>query len=114
MPLSPYSGTNTVIYKRAPHPSTTRVPMRTLRRNFTIPEILFRLNTSCSIHRFPSPRRLCSPIITPYMTVMTPRPPNWIRNRITICPQTLQVEYVGTVTRPVTQMDVVAVNKASI
>ena len=48
------------------------------------------------------------------MTVMTPRPPNWIKNRITICPQTLQVEYVGTVTRPVTQMDVVAVNKASI
>ena len=114
MPRRPYSGINTVIYRSAPVPSTTNVPMRTLRRNLTIPEILFRLNASCSSLRFPIPSLLCSPIMTPYITVIIPKPPNWMRIRITICPNTLQVEHVGTVTRPVTQMDVVAVNRASI
>ena len=44
---------------------------------------------------------------------MIPSPPNWISPRITIFPNTLQVVAVGTVTRPVTHTDVVAVNNAS-
>ena len=47
------------------------------------------------------------------MKVTTPKPPIWISSRMTICPNTLQVETVGTVTRPVTQTEVVAVNRAS-
>jgi hypothetical protein len=45
---------------------------------------------------------------------MTPRPPICIKNKITICPNVLQFETVVTVTRPVTQTDVVDVNNASI
>jgi len=48
------------------------------------------------------------------MMVITPSPPTCIRIRITICPKTLHVENVGSVTSPVTQVDVVAVNRASI
>ena len=45
--------------------------------------------------------------------VISPRPPIWISNRITICPNTLHVACVGSVVKPVTQMAVVAVNNAS-
>ena len=47
------------------------------------------------------------------MMVMTPRPPIWIKTRITTWPKVLQVDTVVTVTRPVTQVAVVAVNRAS-
>ena len=45
--------------------------------------------------------------------VMIPSPPICISTKITICPKTLQVVAVGSVTRPVTQVAVVAVNRAS-
>ena len=51
--------------------------------------------------------------ITPDMIVMIPSPPICIKTSITACPNTLQVETVGRVTRPVTQVEVVAVNSAS-
>ena len=46
IPLAAYSGTNTVIYRIAPVPSTTNVPTRTFFINFTIPDNVFRLNAS--------------------------------------------------------------------
>jgi hypothetical protein len=45
---------------------------------------------------------------------INPRPPICMRTRITICPNRLHVETVGRVTSPVTQVDVVAVKRASI
>ena len=42
-----------------------------------------------------------------------PSPPTCIKISITICPNMLQVEAVGSVTRPVTQVEVVAMNSAS-
>ena len=44
---------------------------------------------------------------------MTPSPPIWMRNRMTTCPNILHAVAVGNVTRPVTQVAVVAVNNAS-
>ena len=41
------------------------------------------------------------------------QPPIWIKMSTTICPNKLQVVIVGNVTRPVTQVAVVAVNNAS-
>jgi len=48
------------------------------------------------------------------MIVITPSPPTCISISIIICPKTLHVEKVGSVTSPVTQVEVVAVNRASI
>jgi len=48
------------------------------------------------------------------MIVITPSPPVCISINITICPKTLHVEKVGSVTSPVTQVEVVAINSASI
>ena len=45
--------------------------------------------------------------------VMIPRPPTCIKSNMTICPNTLHVDTVGSVTKPVTQVEVVAVNSAS-
>ena len=53
-------------------------------------------------------------IINADINATTPNPPIWISSKITIWPKILHVEYVGTVTSPVTHVDVVAVNKASI
>ena len=47
-------------------------------------------------------------------TIVTiPRPPTCIKISITTCPNVLQEVTVGSVTRPVTQVEVVAVNNAS-
>ena len=46
IPFAPCSGTNTIIYRIAPVPSTTNVPTRTFFINFTIPDNVFRLNAS--------------------------------------------------------------------
>ena len=46
--------------------------------------------------------------------VIIPKPPIWIKSKIMICPNVLQVDTVGNVTSPVTHTEVVAVNKASI
>ena len=46
IPAIPYSGTNTGIYKRAPIPSTSAVPIITFLINFTIPDRVFKLNAS--------------------------------------------------------------------
>jgi len=45
---------------------------------------------------------------------MTPRPPTWIRHKITIFPKVVKKEPVSTTVSPVTQTAEVAVNKASI
>jgi hypothetical protein len=49
----------------------------------------------------------------PDIIVITPRPPICISTKITICPKTLHDEKVGVTTKPVTHVDVVAVNSAS-
>ena len=46
IPLTPYSGTNTVIYKSAPTPSTINVPINTFLINNTIPDKELKLNAS--------------------------------------------------------------------
>ena len=51
--------------------------------------------------------------ISPDIMVMIPRPPICMRSRMTICPNTLQVDTVGIVTSPVTQVELVAVKSAS-
>ena len=51
--------------------------------------------------------------ITPDITVTMPRPPICISSSITTWPNTLQADTVGSVTRPVTQVEVVAVKSAS-
>ena len=45
--------------------------------------------------------------------VITPSPPIWMRTRITACPKILQDETVGVTTKPVTQVEVVAVKSES-
>ena len=113
-PLAPNSGTNVNIYRTAPIPSITHVPRSTLFINLASPDIVFRLKASCISNRSPMPIFLLSISINPDIIVMTPRPPICIRSRITICPKKLQVVAVGRVTSPVTQVAVVAVNKASV
>ena len=61
----------------------------------------------------PIPSFLFRRSIRPVMIVITPSPPICIKISITACPNTLQVEAVESVTRPVTQVEVVAVNSAS-
>ena len=56
---------------------------------------------------------LLSSIISPVIIVMIPRPPICIKTKMTICPNVLQAEDVVSVTRPVTQVEVVAVKSAS-
>ena len=51
--------------------------------------------------------------INPDIMVMIPRPPICIKSKITTCPNTLQVDTVGSVTSPVTQVEVVAIKSAS-
>ena len=64
-------------------------------------------------NRSPMPIFLLRRSISPDIMVMIPRPPICIRSNITICPNTLQVDTVGSVTSPVTQVEVVAVKSAS-
>ena len=64
-------------------------------------------------NRSPMPIFLFKRSISPDMIVMMPRPPIWIRIKITICPNTLHVDTVGSVTSPVTHVAVVAVKSAS-
>ena len=64
-------------------------------------------------NRSPMPIFLLRRSISPDIIVMIPRPPICIRSNITTCPNTLQVDTVGRVTSPVTQVDVVAVKSAS-
>jgi len=45
---------------------------------------------------------------------MRPRPPSWIRTRITICPKSVKEEPVSRTVRPVTQTAEVEVKRASI
>ncbi len=45
--------------------------------------------------------------------VINPKPPIWIINKITICPNIVQCVQVSTVTSPVTHPALTAVNKAS-
>ena len=52
--------------------------------------------------------------MSPEITVMMPRPPIWIRQRMTACPKMLHEVTVGTTTRPVTHVAVVEVKSASI
>ena len=113
MPTAPYWGMNTVMYKSAPAPSTASVPQITFFTNRKSPERVLRLKASCKSKRSESPILRFSASIKPVITVMTPKPPTWISKRITACPNTLQVETVGTVTSPVTQVEVTAVNSAS-
>jgi hypothetical protein len=47
------------------------------------------------------------------MIVIRPSPPIWIKSNITTCPKPLHAQTVGSVTSPVTQAEVVAVNSAS-
>ena len=47
-PLGPSSGTNTVIYKRAPAPSITNVPTKTFFTKVPRPDRALRLKASCS------------------------------------------------------------------
>ena len=47
------------------------------------------------------------------VSVISPRPPIWIKNNITNWPKTLQWVPVSTTTNPVTQVADVAVNNAS-
>ena len=51
--------------------------------------------------------------INPDIMAIKPRPPICINTKITACPKVLQVETVGSVTSPVTHVDVVAVKSAS-
>ena len=75
--------------------------------------MVFRLKASWISSRSLTPIRRFSRSMTPVIMVMMPSPPTWISTRITTCPNRLQVVAVGTVTRPVTQVAVVAVNRAS-
>ena len=63
--------------------------------------------------RSPMPIFLLRRSISPDIMVMIPRPPICMRSRMTICPNMLHVDTVGSVTSPVTQVEVVAVKSAS-
>ena len=56
----------------------------------------------------------CISIMNHAISVTTPSPPIWISTRITAWPKVLQAVAVGSVTSPVTQAEVAAVNSASI
>ena len=63
--------------------------------------------------RSPIPIFLFKRSISPDIIVIIPRPPICIKSKITTCPNTLQVDTVGSVTSPVTQVEVVAIKSAS-
>lgn len=91
----------------------TSVPITTFFTKRTSPDKEFKLNASCNNNLSFIPIFLCNKIISPDIIVTTPSPPIWISKRITTCPKTLHDETVGITTNPVTQVAVVAVNKAS-
>ena len=82
--------------------------------NFVNPSIEFKLNASVINKLSFKLKFLWIIIINKAINETTPSPPIWISINITTCPNVVHVENVGTVTSPVTQVDVVAVNNASI
>ena len=114
MPFNPKSFIKTVIYNKAPIPSTINVPIMTFLRNGTIPDSVLIFIVSCKRNLSDIPSFLYIKTVTPVRAVMTPRPPICIRTKIIICPNKLQWVAVVTVVNPVTQVDVVAVKRALI
>ena len=79
----------------------------------TIPPICGAAIASCMVLLCISPILRPESFVIKIATVMTPRPPTWIRHKITVCPKTDQYVAVSLVISPVTQVAEVAVNSAS-
>ena len=114
IPLAPKSMMNLGVMRSAPHASTMSAPRTMFHAMSTSPRMVSTLYAACSKSRSLRPIRL--PMITQkrIVKVITQRPPIWISIRMTNWPKKDQWEKVGTVTSPVTQTEVVAVNSASI
>ena len=88
--------------------------MITFFTNTSNPDKVFRLKASCKRTLSPNPIFLFRNTAMLAIIVMIPRPPICIRIKMTICPNKLHADTVGTTTSPVTHVAVVAVNNASI
>ena len=96
----------------AGNPSTTKLPVRTVFCRDTMPSISLTLRACAITSRCFRPIRRRKAKITRVATDMKPRPPIWIRHKITICPKSVHWVQVSKRDSPVTQVAEVAVNKA--
>ena len=95
-----------------PHSSKNAVPISAWRTTRTTPSSSFRFNVETITSRSERPIRRWDTRDITVMTVIKPRPPNWMRSKITACPKKDHVWQVSTMTSPVTQVAEVAVNNA--
>ena len=104
---------NAAVSRIMPANSATNVMSSTRRTSRTIPPGPSWLNEAWITSRSFRVILRWSASMPTVITVMYPSPPNWIRIRITILPNTVQLSMVLSTTRPVTQFADVAVNSAS-
>ena len=97
----------------APTPSNRNVPTSTRRISRTMPPLESRPKPAPMTMRSRSVIVRRSSSDAAVMTDIKPRPPIWMSRRITHLPKSDQCTAVLTVTRPVTQVALVAVNSAS-
>ena len=79
----PNSGMRHTDMSTAPAVSMAKVPMRAWRTTRTTPSMSLRLRVDTMISRSDRPIRRWRAKETRVMTVMKPRPPNWIMVRMT-------------------------------
>ena len=113
MPSGPNCGTSANMSSTAPMASKVAASRMTI------------LSTSVALERpsaetlSPSSRRSRKPIrrraasAKKLVSVTRPRPPTWMRRSSTACPKNVNCVQVSRTTRPVTQVALVAVNRAS-
>ena len=97
----------------APIPSTRKEEVRMNFISLTTPPILWADMASCMVFLAKRPILLPERIARNPAMDTTPKPPIWIRIRITISPKSVQWVAVSWTTRPVTQVAEVLVKRAS-
>ena len=95
-------------------PSMTSEMRRTPRTSDLTSSMPSDLDSAAVLSREDSERRRTTTTPMIDAKVMTPKPPIWISNRMTTCPNPLQCVAVSTMTCPVTHRAETAVNSASI
>ena len=113
IPAAPKDLQNAGSMTSAPRSSVRNATLKTKPVILTMPPIWWALMLSWSMLRCSSEILLPERVARNAATDTTPRPPIWIRIKITVCPNTDQCIAVSRMTSPVTQTAEVEVNSAS-
>ena len=114
MPSNPYWGTKTKHSSTAPRASNRAASEMTILSTSVACAIPLAETLSPSSRRSRKPIRRRTASAKKLVSVTNPRPPIWIRSRMTACPNPVNCVQVSRTIRPVTQVALVAVNMASI